>query len=118
MVKDAASHDPPQTSARRWPFRPPFTPQAAAKKAKHAAEKPAKKLSQFQAAIRVLAEAKKPMNCTAMVEAMQAKGYWASPGGKTPQQTLYASILRDIRKGKDGRFVKTDRGTFALAKRK
>ncbi|MFZ5833534.1 MAG: hypothetical protein ACOY3P_25895 [Planctomycetota bacterium] len=27
----------------------------------------------------------------------------------------YASIIRDIRKGKDARFVKTDRGTFALA---
>ena len=24
-VKDAASHGPPQTSARRWPFGPPFT---------------------------------------------------------------------------------------------
>ena len=53
-----------------------------------------------------------------MVEAMQAKGYWTSPGGKTPSQTLYASILRDIRKGKDARLVKADRGTFALARRK
>jgi hypothetical protein len=41
-----------------------------------------------------------------------------SPGGKTPSQTLCASILRDIRKGTDARFVKADRGTFALAKRK
>ena len=36
------------------------------------------------------------MNCKAMVEAMQAKGLWTSPGGKTPEATLYASILRDI----------------------
>ena len=92
----------------------PATPKAKAKKAKPAA----KKLSQFQAAIKVLAEAKEPMGCVAMVEAMQAKGYWSSPSGKTPSQTLYASILRDIRKGKDARFVKADRGTFALAKRK
>jgi hypothetical protein len=49
---------------------------------------------------------------------MEAKGYWTSPGGKTPSQTLYSSILRDIRKGKEARFVKADRGTFALAKRK
>ena len=80
--------------------------------------KPGKKLSQIDAAVRVLASAKEPMSCVAMVDAMQAKGYWASPGGKTPSQTLYASILRDIRKGKDARFVKADRGTFALAKRK
>jgi len=86
---------------------------ATAKRAKPTA---AKKLSQMDAAIRVLAAVKKPMSCGAMVEAMQAKGYWTSPGGKTPSQTLYSSILRDIRKGKDARFVKADRGTFALKK--
>jgi hypothetical protein len=79
-------------------------------------EKAEKKLSQFQAAIKVLAEAKEPMNCKAMVEAMEAKGYWTSPGGKTPSQTLYAAILRDIRKGKDARFVKAERGLFTLNK--
>ena len=95
--------------------RKPAAPKAKAKKSKPAADK---KLSQFQAAIKVLAQAKEPMNCTAIVDAMQAKGYWTSPCGKTPSQTLYTSILRDIRKGKDARFVKADRGTFALAKRK
>ena len=78
--------------------------------------KPAKKLSRINAAVHVLAAAKEPMNCMAIVEAMQAKGYWASPGGKTPSQTLYSSILRDIRKGRDARFVKADRGTFAFKK--
>ena len=87
----------------------PATPKA--KKAK-----PAKKLSQINAAIRVLAETKEPMGCKAMVEVMQAKGYWTSPNGKTPAQTLCASILRDIRKGKNARFVKADRGTFGLKK--
>lgn len=87
-----------------------------APKAKKAA--PAKKLSQIDAAIRVLAESGEPMTAKAMVEAMQAKGLWTSPAGKTPEATLYASIIRDIRKGKDARFVKTGRGTFALAGRK
>jgi len=91
---------------------------ATSTRAKAAKAKPVadKKLSQIDAAARVLAEAGEPMNCTAMVEAMQAKGLWSSPGGKTPAQTLYASILRDIRKGKDARFVKADRGTVALKK--
>ena len=89
-------------------------PQPKPKKAKPAAGKPAKKLSQIDAAIRVLADAKEPMSCKAMVDTMQAKGYWTSPGGKTPSQTLCASILRDLRKGKDLRFVKADRGTFGL----
>jgi hypothetical protein len=47
---------------------------------------------------------------------MAAKGYWTSPGGKTPDATLYAAILREITaKGKDARFYKADRGKFALA---
>ena len=88
----------------------PAVAKAKAKKAK------SEKLSQFQAAIKVLAKAKEPMSCTAMVKAMHAKGYWTSPGGKTPSQTLYASILRDICRGKNARFLKADRGTFGLKK--
>jgi hypothetical protein len=93
---------------------------ATAPKVKATKAKPAldKKLSQLQAAIKVLAEAKEPMNCKALVEAMQAKGYWTSPGGKTPSQTLYASIMRNIHKGKDAQFVKADRGMFSLASQK
>lgn len=75
-----------------------------------------KTVSQMAAAERVLAESGEPLNCKAMVEAMSAKGYWTSPGGKTPAATLYASLLRHIQKhGKAARFVKTDRGLFTLA---
>ncbi len=74
-------------------------------------------MSQLAAAERVLAEAGEPLNCQQMVEAMTAKRYWKSPGGKTPHATLYASILRDLKKGKDARFKKTDRGQFTLAGR-
>jgi hypothetical protein len=74
-----------------------------------------KKLSQIDAAVAVLAKAGEPMNCRAMVEAMTKQGLWSSPGGATPDATLYSSILRDLRKGKDARFKKTDRGHFTLA---
>ncbi len=77
---------------------------------------PVEKLSQIAAAERVLADAGEPMTCGAMIEAMTAKGLWASPAGKTPAATLYASILRLIKaKGKDARFQKVARGQFALA---
>jgi hypothetical protein len=65
--------------------------------AKHAAKesKPAdKKMSQIEAALAFLAKTKEPMNCKSMVEAMQVEGLWTSPGGVTPDATLYASILR------------------------
>jgi hypothetical protein len=52
-----------------------------------------------------------------MIEQMSAKGLWTSSGGKTPHATLYSAILREIgTKGKDARFVKTDRGQFTIRK--
>lgn len=91
----------------------------AAKPAKATAKPDAKRLSQIEAAVSVLAKAGEPMNCKAMVEAMAKQGLWSSPGGKTPEGTLYASILRNINtNGKDARFKKVDRGQFALARRK
>jgi len=90
-----------------------------AKPAKAPAKANAKKLSQIEAAVAVLAKAGEPMNCKTMVEAMAKQGLWTSPGGATPDATLYASILRDINtKGKDARFKKVDRGQFALVGRK
>jgi outer membrane biosynthesis protein TonB len=79
------------------------------RKAKAAGEK---KLSALDAAARVLAEAGQPMTCQEMIDSMAAKGYWASPGGKTPSATLYSAILRELTKGNASRFVKTERGKF------
>lgn len=74
------------------------------------------KLSQIDAAVKVLEEAGEPLNTKQMVEVMTEKGYWSSPGGKTPAATLYSAILRELNtKGEKTRFQKTDRGQFALA---
>jgi len=76
----------------------------------------AKKVSCLDAAARVLAESGEPMTSRAMIEAMAAKGYWASPGGATPHSTLYAAIIREVNgKGTEARFVKTARGLFGLS---
>jgi hypothetical protein len=51
-----------------------------------------------------------------MIEVMHAQGLWTSPGGKTPEATLYAAITREIAsKGKEARFTKVDRGMFTSA---
>ncbi len=88
----------------------------AAKTAK--APKPSKtagKLSALQAAVRVLAEARQPLTCREMIDAMAAGKYWTSPAGKTPANTLYAAILREIQtKADQARFRKVDRGRFDL----
>ncbi len=75
-----------------------------------------KRLSGLDAAAKVLAEAGQPMTAKEMVEAAEAKGYWKSPGGKTPHATVYSAIIREIAaKGSESRFRKTERGRFAHA---
>jgi hypothetical protein len=72
------------------------------------------KHSALDAAAKVLGETATPMTCKELIEAMAAKGYWTSPGGKTPHATLYAAILREtVTKGANARFKKTERGKFA-----
>ena len=110
-----------KTAKKKAPAAKAKQPAGKAKASKMpalAAPTPAKKPSQIEAALQGLAKAGEPMNCQAMVEAMAAQGLWQSPGGKTPAGTLYASILRDLAKGKDARFKKVERGQFALAGRK
>ena len=75
-----------------------------------------KRLSALDAAAKVLAETGQPMRCTELIAAMAAKGYWTSPGGKTPASTLYSALLRELTTKKDqARFRKTERGQFGLA---
>jgi HB1, ASXL, restriction endonuclease HTH domain len=80
----------------------------------NAADVGEKKLSCVAAALRVLSEAIEPMNAQEMITAMTEAGYWTSPGGKTPHATLYSAILRELTKGDDSRFVKTERGRFTI----
>ena len=88
---------------------------AKSKKTKEAGAE-AKKLSALDAAAKVLAETSQPKACKELIEAMAQKGYWSSPGGKTPASTLYSGITKEIAtKGKESRFKKTDRGRFARA---
>jgi hypothetical protein len=96
-------------------------PKTAAPKASAAkAAKPAKakaKLSALDAAAKVLAERGEPMGAAEMIEEMAARRYWTSPGGKTPEATLYSALIREINiKGKDSRFRKTGPGKFARTK--
>ena len=79
-----------------------------------------KRLSILDAAVKVLEErdaADGPLNCTQMVERMTAKGYWSpARGGKTPANTLYSAVLREINtKGEGSRFDKIERGKFSLS---
>jgi len=107
-------------TAKKTSKKPPDKKKSAKAVKPQRAQKPAaatpKKLSALNAAVRVLEETKQAMSCQELIEVMATKGYWTSPGGKTPAATLYSSMLRELQtKGKEARFKKTERGKFARA---
>ncbi|QOJ00920.1 MAG: hypothetical protein HRU70_10595 [Phycisphaeraceae bacterium] len=76
-----------------------------------------KRVSALDAAAQVLAASEVPMRATEMIAQMEAKGLWKSPGGKTPEATLYAAIIREIAaKGTAARFKKHERGVFVAGR--
>ena len=106
------------------------TPKAAAKAAKAAAKAapkaapkteaaavPKKGLSLLNAAATVLERSGEAMPVRAMIEEAKASGLWTPTGGKTPEQTLYSAIIREIKdKGGASRFRKDGRGRFSFAR--
>jgi hypothetical protein len=56
----------------------------------------APKLSEINAAAKVLSGSKEPLTAKQMIEQMAAEKYWTSLSGKAPHAILYAEILREI----------------------
>lgn len=79
---------------------------------------PPTKLSLVNAAAAVLERSDEPLPVKAMIEQAKAAGLWSPGGGKTPEQTLYSSIIREIReKGERSRFRRGEaKGTFAFVR--
>ena len=74
-----------------------------------------RKTSLLDAAATVLGESDAPMGVAEILGEAVRRGLWTPGAGKTPLQTLYSSIFREIGgKGAESRFVKAARGRFAL----
>jgi len=77
---------------------------------------PPKGIGLLSAAAAVLERSDAPMSVKAMIEEAKSQGLWTPGGGKTPEQTLYSAIIREIKdKGDRSRFRKEGRGLFAFA---
>jgi len=88
---------------------------AKKKSTQKAVEAPKSKLSLMKAAIAVLGESDEALNTKQIIEQAKAKGLWTPGAGKTPEQTLYSAIAREIKaKGESARFKKDARGHFRL----
>ena len=76
------------------------------------------KLSLMKAAVAVLEESDEALNTKQMIVQAKAKGLWFPGEGKTPEQTLYSAIAREIKaKGESARFKMVSKGHFKLASR-
>lgn len=75
---------------------------------------PAKKLSLLDAAAKVL-ETEVPLNAKELVAKAVAAGLWIPTAAKTPEQSLYSAIFREIASKEVPRIVKAEvRGKFKL----
>ena len=114
--KAAPKAAPTKTSTAKTETAKAEQPKAAAAKPAATGDKP--KLSLLKAAIAVLAESDEALNTKQMIEQTKAKGLWTPGEGKTPEQTLYSAIAREIKaKGENSRFKLVTKGHFKLASR-
>jgi hypothetical protein len=89
-------------------------PTTEAPKARKARQREDGKMSGLDACAKVLEESGQPMTTREMFDAMANKRYWTTDA-PTPANTLYSAILREITtKGDASRFIKAERGKFAL----
>ena len=81
-------------------------------------QRPEKKLSLLNAAAQVLAACRTPMNCKEMIAKAVEMELWTPTGAKTPEQTLYSGIFREIKTCEEPRFKKSTvrKGSFEYAK--
>ena len=82
----------------------------------HESDKPVKRLSLLNAAVIVLNDTKADMNTRELIEAIVERQLWTPTECKTPEQTLYGSIFREIATKEHPRIVKSDvKGKFRIA---
>ena len=85
----------------------------------HESDKPVKRMSLLNAAVEVLkaAGSEHPMNCKEILEAILERQLWTPTECKTPEQTLYGSIFREINTKEHPRIAKSNvKGKFVIAK--
>ena len=82
----------------------------------HESDKPVKRLSLLNAAVIVLNDTKADMNTRELIEAIVERQLWTPTDCKTPEQTLYGSIFREIATKEHPRIVRSDvKGKFRIA---
>ncbi len=73
-----------------------------------------KKLSLLDAAAQTLKHSRRPMNTKEIIARIIESGIWTPTGAKTPEQSLYSAIFREIKEKENPRFRKSaeKKGSF------
>ncbi len=76
--------------------------------------RPEKKLSLLEAAAQVLKRNRTPLNTKEILAKVIESGLWSPNGGKTPEQSLYSALFREINSKENSRFRKSaeKKGSF------
>lgn len=81
-------------------------------------EMPVKPLSLMNAAVEILRRSEHPLNTREIVAQAVTAGLWTPTDAKTPEQTLYGTIFREIATKENPRIVKAEqKGKFELNRR-
>lgn len=106
---EATTEEPAPLSEEAPAEAAPTTAEAAATEATPRV----KKRSLIEAAAEILKESAEPMNTRSMVQAAIERGLWTPTNCKTPEQSLYGAIFREIKVSATPRFRKSaTRGAF------
>jgi len=117
LVTAAATGNAEETAE---PPRPPVAPVAVPgavtpeSAPESGAQVTAKKLSLLDAAAQVLKKSRVPMSSKEIVGKAIAAGLWSPTAAKTPEQSLYSAMFREIRDKSNSRFKKSveHKGSF------
>ena len=87
----------------------PSTPNSAPESGR-----PEKKPSLLEAAAQILKRSRTPLNTKEILAKVIESGLWTPNGGKTPEQSLYSAIFREINTKENSRFHKSSekKGSF------
>ena len=78
--------------------------------------KPEKKKSLLTAAAEILQQTGEALSAIELIAKVQEAGLWEPQAGKTPANTLYAAILREMNTKENPRFARGEKkGTFQYA---
>ncbi len=114
QIERVVIHVEPETTENTEPEAETNTPNPAPE----SGGSPEKKLSLLNAAVKVLEESDVPLNTKEIITKATESGLWTPNGAKTPEQSLYSALFREIKEKDTPRIRKSEtrKGAFEFCR--